>query len=139
MGSDDHADPAAAGQLHHVELAVPLAALDAATSWWAWFLDELDYAPKDDWEGGHSWRKGPTYVVLRAAEEEGAVERRAPGLDHLAFHAASRAQVDRVTERVRERGDTTLLYPDRHPRAGGYYALYFEAPGGITVELVGPA
>lgn len=138
MGSDDHADPERAGQLHHVEVAVPPGALDAALSWWGWLLGELGYEEKNDWANGRSWLLGPTYLVVKAADEEGDVERRTPGLDHLAFHADSRAQVDRVAERVREDDRTELLYPDRHPYAGGYYAGYVESPSGVTVEVVGP-
>lgn len=136
MGADDHADPDHAGRLHHVELTVP--DLDAALECWGWLLGELGYEPKNDWDGGRSWIRGSTYLVVTAATEEGAVTRRAPGLDHLAFHAASRDQVDRITDGVRERGATSLLYEDQHPYAGGYYAVYFEDPSGITVEVVGP-
>lgn len=136
MGTDDHADPDHAGQVHHLELAVQ--SLDAALGWWAWLLTELGYDPKNEWDGGRSWRNGPTYVVLKGAAEQGTVERRAPGLDHVAFHAASREQVDRVAEEARDREATSLLYPDRHPYAGGYYAAYVEGPAGITVEVVGP-
>ena len=138
MASDDRADPDHAGQLHHVELSVPEADLDPALDWWGWLLADLGYERKSDWDAGRSWVNGPTYVVLKAASGDGSIERETPGLDHLAFHAESRAQVDRITERVRDHGDATLLYPDRHPRAGGYYALYFEDPVGVTVEVVAP-
>lgn len=138
MGSDDHADPDAAGQLHHVELSVPAAALERSLSWWGWLLGELGYETKNDWDAGRSWRCGPTYIVVKAAEAEGEVVRATPGLDHVAFHAASRDQVDRVAEQVRKREGSELLYPDRHPYAGGYYAAYVEGPSGITVEVVGP-
>jgi catechol 2,3-dioxygenase-like lactoylglutathione lyase family enzyme len=61
------------------------------------------------------------------------------GLNHLAFHASSRQQVDDMTEKVRSLG-MTVLYEDRHPYAGGkgYYALFFEDPDRIKVELVAP-
>jgi hypothetical protein len=65
-------------------------------------------------------------------------DRRAAGLNHLACHAASREQVDELAAGVRERADATLLYEDRHPFAGGYYALYCEDPEGLKVEVVGP-
>ncbi|MFC7136445.1 VOC family protein [Halobaculum litoreum] len=133
----DHADPAHAGRLHHVELNA--ADLDAAAAFWDWLLGELGYERKDEWDGGRSWVNGPTYVVLGAADGTAdEFDRRAPGLDHLAFHAGSRDQVDRLTDAVRERADASLLYEDRHPFAGGYYALYCEAPGGATVEVVAP-
>ncbi|WP_290809908.1 VOC family protein [Halovivax sp.] len=135
----DHADPDHAGQLHHVELYA--SDFDASVDFWDWLLGELGYEPKNDWDGGRSWINGPTYVVLVEAESahcEHPFDRRAPGLNHLAFHAPSRKQVDAITEGVRERDDAEVLYEDRHPYAGGYYALYCEDPEGIKVEVVGP-
>jgi catechol 2,3-dioxygenase-like lactoylglutathione lyase family enzyme len=61
--------------------------------------------------------------------------RRRVGLNHLAFHASSREQVDSVTQLLRERG-ARILYEDRHPHAGGGHAVFFEDPDGIKVELV---
>jgi len=133
----DHADPERAGQLHHVELYA--SDLDASVGFRDWLLGELGYEPKEEWDGGRSWVNGPTYVVLvRAADIDRPFDRRSPGLNHLAFHAASREQVDELTAGVRERGDATVLYEDRHPFAGGYYALYCEDPEGVKVEVVGP-
>ena len=133
----DHADPAHAGGLHHVELCV--ADLDAAVDFWGWLLTELDYETKNEWTNGRSWVRGPTYVVVKTAgDSDSPFQRESPGLDHLAFHAASREQVDELTAGVRRRDDASLLYEDRHPYAGGYYALYCESPDGITVEVVGP-
>ncbi|PSQ25771.1 glyoxalase [Halobacteriales archaeon QS_9_68_17] len=133
----DHADPERAGQLHHVELYA--SDLDASVGFWDWLLGELGYEPKEEWDGGRSWVNGPTYVVLvQAADIDRPFDRRSPGLNHLAFHAASREQVDELTAGVRERGDATVLYEDRHPFAGGYYALYCENPEGVKVEVVGP-
>jgi len=134
----DHADPEHAGAIHHLELAT--GDLAAATPFWDWLLTSLGYTPKDEWGGGRSWVRDPTYVVLVAADTATpAVDRNAPGLDHVAFHADARATVDALTADVRERDGATLLYPDQHPYAGGYYALYCEGPTGITVEVVGPA
>lgn len=132
----DHADPAHAGALHHVELCA--SDLDSALAFWDWLLADLGYEPKTEWDGGRSWRLGPTYVVVKRAEDDRPFERRAPGLDHVAFHAGSREQVDRLADGVRGRADATLLYPDRHPYAGGYYALYCEGPDDVVVEVVGP-
>ncbi|WP_313694950.1 VOC family protein [Halorarum halobium] len=133
----DHADPDHAGGLHHVELYA--SDLDASLPFWDWLLGELGYEPKKDWESGRSWINGPTYVVLvRAGETDHPFDRRAAGLNHLAFHAGSRAQVDDLTDGVRERDDASVLYEDRHPYAGGYYALYCEDPEGVKVEIVGP-
>lgn len=134
---DDHADPERAGQLHHLELYA--SDLESSLPFWDWLLGELGYEPKNEWSGGRSWVNGPTYVVLvQADESEQPFDRRAAGLNHVAFHAASREQVDDLTWQLRDREDATLLYEDRHPFAGGYYALYCEDLEGIKVEVVGP-
>ena len=132
-----HADPDYAGRLHHLELAA--SDLDAALPFWDWFLTELGYERKNDWENGRSWIAGPTYVVVKqAGESDDPFDRDAPGLDHVAFHAASRTQVDELTATIRQRDDAELLFPDQHPYAGGYYALYCLGPDDVKVEVVGP-
>ncbi|WP_276254018.1 VOC family protein [Halomontanus rarus] len=125
------------GTLHHVELCT--SDLERSISFWGWFLSALGYEPKHKWENGRSWIKGPTYIVLKRATNFGLpFDRNAPGLNHIAFHAGSREQVDELTEGVRERDDSTVLYDEQHPYAGGYYALYCENPDGVKVEVVGP-
>jgi catechol 2,3-dioxygenase-like lactoylglutathione lyase family enzyme len=59
------------------------------------------------------------------------------GLNHLAFHGGAPAAVDALTAQLRERG-VEILYPDRHPYAGGpdYYAVFFEDPDRIKLEVV---
>ncbi|ELY94856.1 glyoxalase/bleomycin resistance protein/dioxygenase [Natrialba chahannaoensis JCM 10990] len=132
----DHATPEHAGQLHHVELCTT--DFESSVDFWNWLLGALEYEPKNEWAGGRSWINGPTYIVVKETDTDDPFDRRAPGLDHLAFHAASRATVDELTAGVRERADSCVLYDDQHPYAGGYYALYCESPTGITVEVVGP-
>ena len=128
------------GLLHHVELYA--SDFDAAARFWGWFLPELGYREYQRWEGGRSWKRGPTYLVVvgtAEAQEDDAFDRRAPGLNHLAFHARSRRHVDEMTQTLRERG-RRVLYGDRHPHAGGedHYAVYFEGPEGLKLELVAP-
>ncbi|SDQ48063.1 VOC family protein [Natronobacterium texcoconense] len=133
----DHADPDSLGQLHHVELSV--SDLEASIDFWEWWLTELGYEPKNEWDGGRSWINGPTYVgIVEATGDTPAFDGRAPGLNHLAFHADTRERVDYLTECVRTRTDSTVLYEDQHPYAGGYYALYCESPEGIKLEAIGP-
>ena len=59
------------------------------------------------------------------------------GLNHLALHAGSRADVDALVREAPERG-WSLLFADRHPYAGGptHYAAYLEDAEGFEVELV---
>lgn len=135
------ATPTPAGHLHHVELYAT--DLDASTAFWEWLLvDHLDHEVHQDWASGRSWKRGPTYLVVVQAPEayrDEGYHRRHPGLNHLAFHADSRAHVDDLTDRLRERG-VPLLYEDDHPYAGGedHYAAYFESPERVKVEVVAP-
>ena len=129
-----------AGLLHHVELYV--SDLERTIALWSWFLGELGYACVAEWDAGQSWELGDTYLVFVQVEErfkEPAYHRCRVGLNHLAFHAESREQVDAITLGLRAR-DVTILYEDRHPHAGGedYYAVFFEDPDRIKVELVAP-
>jgi len=128
------------GTLHHVELYV--ADLRRSCEFWGWFLGHLGYELFSKWDDGESWRLGDTYLCfVQTAERhrDRPYHRCAPGLNHLAFHAASRAQVDELTDLVRKRG-LKVLYEDRHPYAGGpdYYALFFENPDRMKVEVVAP-
>lgn len=74
----------------------------------------------------------------RRGARGGVFDRRASGLNHLAFHAASRDRVDAITDGVRGRVDSRILYDDQHPFAGDYYTLYCLDPEGIKVKVVGP-
>lgn len=125
------------GLLHHVEVWVP--DLAAATSRWGWLLTQLGYEPLQSWEAGLSYRLGPTYVVLEQspAMTDHTHERRRPGVNHLAFHAGSRGQLDELVSGCAERG-WHLMFADRHPFAGGpqHYAAYLQDDDGYEVELV---
>ncbi len=126
--------------LHHVELYV--ADLNRSLAFWDWFLRELGYSEFQSWDSGKSFKFGDTYIVFVQAERRFCQEpyhRCRPGLNHLAFHAKSREQVDQISREIQYRG-LKLLYPERHPYAGGegYYALFFEDPDRMKVELVAP-
>ncbi len=129
-----------AGVLHHVELYV--SSLDASKRFWGGFLGELGYEKGAQWAHGATYELGDTYITLvqtEAAYLEPAYHRKRPGLNHLAFHAESREQVDAMTVWMRKNG-FTVLYVDRHPFAGGkdYYALFCEDPDRMKIELVAP-
>ncbi|MEV0233269.1 VOC family protein [Nonomuraea sp. NPDC050786] len=127
----------ATGMLHHVELWVP--DLPRAVESWRWLLEALGYTLFQDWSGGRSWRLGATYLVLEQSPALTADrhERCRPGLNHLAFHVESRAMVDALVAQAPANG-WTLMFPDRHPYAGGdqHYAAYLEDRDGFEVELV---
>lgn len=62
----------------------------------------------------------------------------APGLQHLAFRATSKAEVDNLYKEYLKPNKIKVLYggPSEMPYAKGYYAVYFEDPDGIKLELV---
>ncbi|WP_066306569.1 VOC family protein [Bacillus sp. FJAT-29814] len=126
--------------LHHLEINV--SNLRKTIEFWEWFLTELGYQQYQKWDFGISWKYGETYLVFVQAEErfmDPPYHRRRVGLNHLAFHAKSRVQVDAMTEKLKEKG-VRILYPDKHPYAGGehHYAVFFEDPDRIKIELVAP-
>nr|WP_245231935.1 VOC family protein [Streptomyces filamentosus] len=123
--------------MHHIELWV--ADLAAAERSWGWLLGRLGHVPYQHWAHGRSWRRGDAYVVLEQSPDlvAGDHDRRRPGLNHLAFHVADRAALDALTAEAPAYG-WRLLFPDRHPYAGGdgHHAAYLEDPAGYEVELV---
>ena len=128
------------GTIHHVELNV--SDLGCSAEFWGWLLGELGYSEYQRWDGGRSWRLGETYLVLVQTEAEHLspnYHRRRTGLNHLAFHVESHEAVDWFTAELRRRG-VKLLYEDRHPHAGGSetYAVFFEDPDRVKVELAAP-
>jgi hypothetical protein len=128
------------GTLHHVELWV--ADLASAEPGWAWLLGELGYAPFQRWAHGRSWRLGDTYLVIEQSPARSGDhhDRLRPGLNHLAFHVQGPTLVDDLTAAAAGHG-WALLFPDRHPHAGGpqHYAAYLENADGFEVELVAAA
>ena len=130
----------AGGLLHHVEIYV--SNLERSTEFWGWFLGQLGYEKFQFWKDGVSFRFRDTYLVFVQAESKylaAKYHRKQVGLNHLAFHARSKDEIDRLANLIRDRG-LKILYEDRHPHAGGKnnYAVFFEDPDRIKVEVVAP-
>jgi catechol 2,3-dioxygenase-like lactoylglutathione lyase family enzyme len=130
----------AAGYLHHIEINV--SDLPRSRQFWDWLLTDLGYTQYQEWVQGISWKLGPTYIVFVQTEpryQTPPYHRRRTGLNHLAFHARSRDHVDQITIEIKHRG-VAVLYFEKHPHGGGpdHYAVFFEDPDRIKVELVAP-
>ncbi|MFE5675916.1 VOC family protein [Streptomyces erythrochromogenes] len=127
----------ATGMLHHVEIWVP--DLGRAMASFGWLLEAMGYAPFQSWSDGRSWRLGATYLVFERSPALTADrhDRCRPGLNHLAFHVEDHETVERLVAEGRQHG-WSLMFPDRHPYAGGdrTYAAYLENTDGFEVELV---
>jgi catechol-2,3-dioxygenase len=126
------------GSLHHLEIWV--GDLSAAEDSWGWLLGRLGYLLTDRWERGQSWTaKDGSYICLEAGPHRSSFhhDRRRAGVNHVAFWAGSRADLDRLVTAA-ERHGWSLLFADAHPFAGGpgHYAAYLENREGFEVELV---
>lgn len=122
---------------HHVELWV--ADLAEALREWGWLLSELGFVRESEWTEGESWSAGGAYLTLTTSPNVTSVahDRRAPGVNHLAFRAGGPDQVDAIMARA-ERHGWRPLYHDRYPYAGGpqHYAGWLQNSAGFKAELV---
>ncbi|MGP9031922.1 VOC family protein [Glutamicibacter mysorens] len=123
--------------LHHVEIWVE--DLAASTASLGWLLTRLGYTVNSQWANGISYSCGEFYIVLESGPDakKQRHDRLAPGLNHLAFHAGTRQDVDTLTAEALDHG-FTLMFAQLHPYAGGvqHYAAYLEDAAGFEVELV---
>lgn len=93
--------------LHHVEINV--SELGRSREFWEWFLTRLGYELYQDWDQGFSFKHGKTYLVFVQTEErflDAPYHRKATGLNHLAFHAESRAEVDEMASLLKQRASS---------------------------------
>ncbi len=63
-------------------------------------------------------------------------ERYSPGIDHLAFHAESRDDVDALYASLIGAGIPVADPPAEYDYTPGYYAVAFDDPSGIRLEVV---
>lgn len=128
------------GFLHHIEINV--ANLQETVQFWEGLLLQIGYREFQKWDRGRSWKLANTYIVFVQVEEKYAkmpYHRKHIGLNHIAFHAQSREQVDEMARKLKSQG-VKMLYEERYPYAGGngHYAVFFEDPNRIKVEVVSP-
>jgi catechol 2,3-dioxygenase-like lactoylglutathione lyase family enzyme len=127
--------------LHHIELYV--SDLERSISFWTPLMERLGYEA-ERWSDGMNYlgaEDEPYICLLQAAQEHLAAgfHRKRVGLNHLAFRAKSRQQVDDIRDWMKEAG-CTLLYDESYPYATApdYYAVFCEDPDRIKLEVVAP-
>ena len=126
--------------IHHLQLWVP--DLPRAERSWGWLLAELGFEPARRWEHGQVWRQGALAIVIEASPDmvPGMLHSRLrPGLNHVAFHVASRAAIDDLLTAAPEHGWTPLGEDPRHPLAPNQAVAFLEDADGFEVELVAPS
>jgi glyoxylase I family protein len=85
-----------------------------------------------------AWTSAEGSVTLRPAKPESTAkphDRNAPGLNHIAFNAESRAAVDELHALLKRIGARVLDPPAEYPYFPGYYAVYFTDPDGVKIEF----
>ena len=89
---------------------------------------DTGYCPSD-WQGAQ--------LYLYPTREEGTYSRHRIGLQHIAFLVPTRADVHRIHDWVRSRGDRVVRAPKLFPQYGEHcYATYFLDPHGFMLEAV---
>lgn len=125
---------------HHIEINVQN--LGETRAFYDWLMPELNFALFQQWEKGFSYKNGSAYLVFTQTEDhykEIPFHRKRSGLNHLAFWAKSRAQIEHLRVQLKKK-NISFLYEDKFPFAGGesHYALFFEDPDRIKIEIVSP-
>lgn len=127
------------GTIHHIEIYV--SDLNKTKLFWEWLLTKkFSYKVFQKWDSGISFIFGDTYIVFVQTENnylDNSYNRKNTGLNHIAFSCTSREFIDTLTKELKEK-NINILYEDKHPYAGGedYYAVFFEDPDRIKVEVV---
>jgi glyoxylase I family protein len=123
--------------LHH--LAISASELDVSTRFYDQILDPFGYTRTVTSDNVRGWTGPDPEILLYRARREHPIERHIlglPGWHHAAFIAESRGLVDEVYRILVEEQATVLDAPAEYPRYGeGYYAVYFEDPDGLKLEV----
>lgn len=132
------------GTIHHLDLTVRDPS--ASQSFYDAVLGFLGYrrtkedARGSDWDLYDDRDRFVTSIGIARAVGDGLSHRHnpySPGLHHVAWHAASRADVDRLFDLLNQIGATVLDPPADYPQYGlGYYAVFFADPDGLKLEFV---
>jgi glyoxylase I family protein len=127
-------------RMHHIDLAV--SDLERSLAFYLAVLGPL---------GLHEWRRFATYrgseevVYLQVGERDQYLGLRQadpgenryyqPGLEHLAFFADTRGQVDAAYERCLEIGARIHFAPEDDSDLDGFYEMFVFDPDGLRIEV----
>lgn len=124
--------------LDHIEVYV--SNIKKSRIFYDFLMKELGWSLFQAWDKGFSYQFSHYYITFVQTEDDflsKSYHRKNTGLNHLAFQLSSRKKVDELREKIKKH-DITELYTDKYPFAGGsgYYALFFEDPDIIKIEVV---
>ncbi len=127
------------GPLHHVEVNV--SDLRKSSEFYEGVLSWLGYKRVLKEKDIVGWSKSGTRIFLvqcGGKHRSSGFHRKRVGLKHIAFRAATRSMVDEFYHNYLLPKKTPVLYrgPKEWPEyMGDYYAVYFEDPDRIKLEL----
>jgi catechol 2,3-dioxygenase-like lactoylglutathione lyase family enzyme len=127
------------GLVHHLDLTV--SDLHRSAPFYDTVLGFLGYRQVRRDATGIDWDLPAPYgfcsIGIKPDRTPRAHDRYTAGLHHLAWHAESRFDVDRLHLLLGERNIAILDPPAEYPAYGaGYYALFFADPDGLKFEFV---
>jgi catechol 2,3-dioxygenase-like lactoylglutathione lyase family enzyme len=113
--------------------------VDASVRFYGPLMACLGHArePRDD--DGAAWGSGGRWFILTPAPPELRDEPHrylAPGLHHVAFEAASRAEVDRANAALDDLGAEVIEAASEYDHDPASYAVFARDPDGFKVEVV---
>ncbi len=125
--------------IEHVEINV--SNFERSKAFYQEFLEGLGYKRILDGKDFVGWDNGETKIFVTYLEryKDSGFHRRRVGLNHIAFQAESKADVDRLHSEFLVPRSIKVLYggPKEYPEyRKGYYAVYFEDPDRIKLEFV---
>jgi glyoxylase I family protein len=125
--------------VHHVDFVV--SSIERSLPFYRELLGPLGWHGLGEVEGERGetiyYLTGPgTSIGLREAQSEGAHDRYAVGLHHVAIEAVSRGAVNERADWLREQGAEIESGPEEYAYIPGYYAVFFYDPDGIKLEIV---
>jgi catechol 2,3-dioxygenase-like lactoylglutathione lyase family enzyme len=127
------------GNIRHVEINV--SNFEKSKAFYRDFLEWLGYKQIVGGKDFAGWGNGETeiFVTYLGRYKESGFHRQRVGLNHISFQATSREDVDRFHSEFLVPRSIKVLYggPKEYPEyRKDYYAVYFEDPDRIKLELV---
>ena len=125
------------GAINHIALSV--SDIERSESFYNALLGFLGYEQGEKTEQFILWASSNAVITISPSNPESPNkhhDRYSPGLDHLAFSADSREDVDRLYQYLVERGVEILEPPTQYSYMPSYYAVLFLDPDGIKLELI---
>jgi catechol 2,3-dioxygenase-like lactoylglutathione lyase family enzyme len=127
------------GNIQHLEINV--SNFERSKTFYQDFLEWLGYKQIVGGKDFAGWSNGETKIFVTYLEryKDSGFHRRRVGLNHIAFYAKSKADVDKLQSEFLVPRSIKVLYggPKEYPEyEKGYYAVYFEDPDRIKLEFV---